>query len=257
MLALTVSTRSSMQRRRSAGSPAVTRPAKTGGPPARRPVYLSRALALPQPCRLPSMTGQHLHTPDPGENLTRMLRSAAQGNEHDHERLITAIYDDLRRLAQSRLNAERANHTLQPTALVHEVYLRLIQQHSSEWTDRAHFFAFASEVIRRILIDHAREKRALKRGGTVRTVSLDGHDRAAGSRDIDLLALDEALRELHELSPRQSRIVEMRFFGGCTLEEIASLLDVGRRTVDREWLAAKTWLMCRLRESNADSEDDR
>lgn len=184
----------------------------------------------------------------PGD-ITLMLRAVASGRRDQVNSLMAAIYEDMRRLAHAHLSAERANHTLQPTALVHEAYLRLVNQHSAEWTDRLHFFSLASRIIRRILIDHARERKALKRGGAERPVSIHDNDAIAPERDLDLLALDEALRELAEIDERQARVVELRFFGGCTVDEIAELLAVGKRTVDRDWLAAKAWLFCRLAEA--------
>ncbi|MBX3351812.1 MAG: sigma-70 family RNA polymerase sigma factor [Phycisphaeraceae bacterium] len=196
-----------------------------------------------------------MSTPDP--NVTQLLRAVSKGDDRDRERLMAAVYDDLHRLAASHLRGERANHTLQPTALVHEAYLRLINQRLTDWNDRLHFFSIASTIIRRILIDHARERRALKRGGVAGRVSIDTHEPAAPEQDLDLLALDEALRDLAQLDERQSRIVELRFFGGCTIEEIAELLGVGKRTVDRDWMAAKAWLYCRLRDSETEPGDDR
>lgn len=187
----------------------------------------------------------------PASDITLMLRSAAAGDDGDRERLMAAVYDDLRRLAASHLRHERANHTLQPTALVHEAYLRLVNQHSADWKDRLHFFAIASQIIRRILIDHARERRALKRGGAADRLPLDAHEPEAPSPDVDLIALDEAMNDLAELDERQARVVELRFFGGCNLDEIAELLGVGRRTVDRDWLAAKAWLFSRLADPDA------
>lgn len=167
---------------------------------------------------------------------------------------MVAIYDDLRRLAVSQMSAERNDHTLQPTALVHEAYFKLVGQHSTDWANRLQFFSVASRIIRRILIDHARERRAAKRGGAADRVPLDAVDPVFQGRPIDLVALDEALKELAELDERQARIVELRFFGGCTIEEIAELLEAGRRTIDRDWLAAKAWLYCRLADA-ADATD--
>ena len=186
-------------------------------------------------------------------DITLLLRSVASGRREHVDQLMAAIYDDMRRLAQTHLAAERANHTLQPTALVHEAYLKLVNQHSANWSDRLHFFSVASQIIRRILIDHARERKALKRGGSQRPISISMTDVALPSRDLDLVALDEALEELAAIDPRQARIVELRFFGGCTVDEIAQLLDVGRRTVDRDWMAARTWLYCRLSDEDDDS----
>lgn len=195
------------------------------------------------------MTGQP-------SDITLLLKSAASGDRADVDRLMEAIYDDLRRLALVHMNAERANHTLQPTAVVHEAYMKLVGQRSTEWNDRLHFFAAASRIIRRILIDHARQHRAAKRGGASDRESLDSVAPAIAGVDFDLLALDDALQLLHQIDERQARIVELRFFGGCTLEEVAQLLDVGRRTVDRDWVAAKAWLYCRLSGEDAEAQDD-
>lgn len=181
-------------------------------------------------------------TPD----ITLLLHAAASGRREDLDALMGAIYQDMRRLAASHLSAERSDHTLQPTALVHEAYVRLIDQRTTDWKDRLHFFSIASRIIRRILIDHARARLADKRGGDRTLVSLADHDVAGPAPDVDLLALDEAMEELALLDERQARIVELRYFGGCTLEEIAGLLDLGRRTVDRDWQAARAWLFLRL-----------
>jgi RNA polymerase sigma factor (TIGR02999 family) len=186
--------------------------------------------------------------PTPAGDFTRLLKKASGGDRRDVDALLAAIYDDVRRLAVGQLRGERSDHTLQPTALVHEAYLKLIEQRSTDWKDRAHFFAVASRIIRRILVDHAREKNALKRGGGGQRVSLEGVDAAAPQADVDLVALDDALKELVELSERQARIVELRYFGGLTVPEVAAALGLGARTVDREWQAARAWLFCRLSE---------
>jgi RNA polymerase sigma-70 factor, ECF subfamily len=181
-----------------------------------------------------------------GADITRLLRTAASGDRTDLDALMAAIYDDMRRLAVSHLRGERDDHTLQPTALVHEAYLKLVDQRNTDWNDRLHFFSVASRVIRRILIDHARERLADKRGGGASRLRVDDHEVAAPGRGVDLLALDEALAELAELDEQQAKIVELRFFGGCSIEEVTDLLKIGRRTVDRDWQAARTWLYCRL-----------
>jgi RNA polymerase sigma factor (TIGR02999 family) len=168
------------------------------------------------------------------------------GDRGDVDQLLAAMYDDLHALAARSLRGERASHTLQPTALVHEVYLRLIDQREADWRDRSHFYALASEMIRRILVDHARAKRAAKRGGGRAPVSLEHDQPAAAEQELDLAALDEALDELKEASPQQAKIVEMRFFGGLTIEEIAMVLEIGKRSVDREWAHAKAWLYRKL-----------
>lgn len=188
----------------------------------------------------------------PGD-ITMLLHASAGGSREDTDRLMAAIYEDLRRLAASHLRHERVGHTLHPTALVHEAYIRLVNQRSVQWNDRLHFFSIASRIIRRILIDHARERNTLKRGGSARPVSLVTEDVAAPERDLDLLALDEALRELAELSERQARIVELRFFGGLTISDIAAVLSIGSRSVDREWQVARAWLFDRLSEQGPEN----
>lgn len=191
------------------------------------------------------------HNQDPGD-ITLLLRSSASGSKADADRLMAAIYDDLKRIAAGQLQNERPGHTLHATALVHEAYLRLIQQHSVDWNDRLHFFSIASRVIRRILIDYARERNAAKRGGGVRPVSIADNDPAAPMCDEDLLALDEALTELATMSERQAQIVELRYFGGLTIAEIADALSIGSRTVDREWQIARAWLFHRMTGERAD-----
>lgn len=188
-------------------------------------------------------------------DITLLLHAAASGDRRDLDALMAAIYSDMRRLAMSHMKSERKDHTLSPTALVHEAYVKFIDQRTTDWKNRLHFFSVASRIIRRILIDHAREKHALKRGGrsaddqrSMTRISIHELDIAAPSRDVDLIALDEALVELASLDEHQARIVELRYFGGCTIEEIAELLKVGKRTVDRDWQAARAWLMDRLSE---------
>jgi len=179
-------------------------------------------------------------------DITRLLNAAASGERHDLDALMAALYADLRRLAVSHLGRERGNHTLQPTALVHEAYVKLVDQRNTAWADRLHFFAVAARIIRRILIDHARAKNAERRGGDRTLISITTHDVPAPERDIDLIALDEALEELAELDPQQAKIVELRYFSGCTVEEVAQILNIGKRTVDRDWQAARAWLFVRL-----------
>jgi RNA polymerase sigma-70 factor (ECF subfamily) len=188
---------------------------------------------------------------DARTDITLLLHTAASGGRDELNALMAAIYDDMRRLAAAHMGAERPDHTLQPTALVHEAYVRLIDQRNTDWRNRLHFFAVASRIIRRILIDHARARDADKRGGDRTRVSLDDHDIAGPARDVDLLTLDSALQELAEIDPRQARIVELRYFSGCTVEEVAEVLGVGKRTVDREWRAAKAWLLLRLEDNGA------
>ncbi len=190
----------------------------------------------------------------PTPNITLLLHAAASGDRRDLDALMTAVYQDMRRLAMSHMDQERQNHTLQPTALVHEAYVKLLDQHSTDWKDRLHFFSIASRIIRRILIDHARSTAAAKRGGSITRISIGDHDIGVPQRDIDLLALDEAMTELAQLDEQQARIVELRYFGGCTIEEIAELLDLGKRSVDRKWHAARAWLFERLRDDQEDGD---
>jgi RNA polymerase sigma factor (TIGR02999 family) len=189
-------------------------------------------------------------------DITLLLRSAASGERGDLDALMAAIYDDMRRLAVSHMRHERDDHTLQPTALVHEAYMKLVDQRVTDWKDRLHFFAVASRIIRRILIDHARERDALKRGGAMDRLHLDDCEIPAPLPGVDLLALDEALDELAKIDDRQARIVELRFFGGCSIEEVAELLQIGRRSVDREWCGARAWLYARLNGGAPGADDD-
>ena len=190
----------------------------------------------------------------PTPNITLLLHAAASGDRRDLDALMTAVYQDMRRLAMSHMDQERANHTLQPTALVHEAYVKLLDQRNTGWKDRLHFFSIASRIIRRILIDHARSSGAAKRGGSITRISVADQDIGVPARDVDLLALDEAMAELALLDEQQARIVELRYFGGCTIDEIAELLELGKRTVDRQWHAARAWLFDRLREDDQDGE---
>jgi RNA polymerase sigma factor (TIGR02999 family) len=181
-------------------------------------------------------------TTRPTEEVTRILRRIAGGHRDDLDRLITVVYDELRALARGHLRRERPDHTLQPTALVHEVFLRLVNQRELAWHDRAHFFGAASELIRRILVDHARARASGKRGGERQRLTLSATDAAEPADGVDLIALDDALQHLAAIDERQARIVELRYFGGLTVPEVADLLEIGRRTVDREWCVARTWL---------------
>lgn len=198
-----------------------------------------------------SIRGNRLMSEAP-VNVTLLLHAAASGDRRDVDALMAAIYQDLRRLALAHMSEERRDHTLQATALVHEAYVKLIDQRNTDWNDRVHFFAVASRIVRRILIDHARARNAEKRGGPVTRVSIGDQNVAAPERDLDVLALHEALEELATLDEQQARIVELRYFGGCTVEEIAELLKIGKRSVDRQWLAAKTWLFDRLSEGGVE-----
>jgi RNA polymerase sigma factor (TIGR02999 family) len=183
--------------------------------------------------------------PSHGE-VTALLRDWSGGDQHALERLMPLVYQELRKLAASYMRRERSDHTLQPTALVHEAYLRLVDQRGVDWRNRAHFFGIAARMMRRILVDHARRRQAAKRDGAADRISGSG-DLVEGERDPDLLALDVALDALEALDPRQARIVELRFFGGLTVEETAEVAGISTATVKREWQTARAWLARELR----------
>ncbi|RMH19000.1 MAG: sigma-70 family RNA polymerase sigma factor [Acidobacteria bacterium] len=180
-------------------------------------------------------------------DVTELLHAWRAGDQAALTRLLPRVYEDLRRLAGRHLARERAGHTLQPTALVNECYLELLDQNRVDWQDRAHFLAIAARTMRRILIAHARKRRAMKRGGGVLPLTLDEALEVAGGRRLDLLALDDALRALEALSPRQSQVVELRFFGGLTIPETAAVLGVSPATVKNDWQMARAWLFNELR----------
>jgi RNA polymerase sigma factor (TIGR02999 family) len=174
---------------------------------------------------------------------TAILEALNQGDSSAANRLLPLVYDELRALAAHWMRRERADHTLQPTALVHEAYLRLIDQTKADWKSRAHFMAVAAQTIRHVLVDHARKVKADKRGGGRHRTSLHDDLKAdVGRNDVDLLALEEALERLQQLHPRQARVVELRFFGGLSIEETAHVLDVVRSTVADDWSFARAWL---------------
>lgn len=173
--------------------------------------------------------------------VTRLLVQWTEGNKQAMEELLPLVYDELRRLARSYLQRERQGHTLQSTALVHEAYMRLVDQNVS-WQSRAHFFGIAAQMMRRILVDHARSKNAAKRGDGAYQVTLDEGLVAAEERDVNVLALDEALTKLAALDEQQSRIVELRFFAGLSIEDTSEVLKISPATVKRDWAMAKAWL---------------
>jgi RNA polymerase sigma factor (TIGR02999 family) len=178
--------------------------------------------------------------------ITQMLNAISSGDGEAPERLLPLVYDELRRLARGYMRNERADHTLQATALVHEAYIQLVDWKNVSWQNRAHFFAAAARMMRKILVDHAREKNALKRGGGVTTIAIDDAVSFPNTTGVDLLVLDDALNELEALDPQQARIVELRFFGGLTIEETALAVGVSDSTVKREWQIAKAWLHRRM-----------
>ena len=182
----------------------------------------------------------------PAGVVTGLLRAWSQGDLEARERLMPLVYEELRRRAAAYLRRERKDHTLQPTALVHEAYLRLVGQQRVVWQNRAHFFGIAAQMMRRILVDHAKRQRRGKRfGGAVR-VPLDDRVGAATPPECDLLLLDQALDELAAIDSRQGQIVELRYFGGLSESEVAEVLTISRSTVTREWLIARGWLYRRV-----------
>ena len=178
--------------------------------------------------------------------VTELLRYWQAGDRVALEKLIPLIYDELRRIAHRYAQRERNDHTLQTTALVNEVYLRLARHEKPGWQDRGHFFAATAQVMRHILIDHARRRHYVKHGGNLQLVSLAEASLMSEERAAELVALDEALDELRELDPRKSSVVELRYFGGLSLEETANALGVSLMTVRRDWRAAKAWLFRRI-----------
>jgi RNA polymerase sigma factor (TIGR02999 family) len=186
-----------------------------------------------------------LRVPAAGE-ITKLLAATKRGDAHAESDLMTLVYGELSRIAERHMRQERRDHTLQPTALVNEAYIRLMGRQAKEWNDRVHFFASASTVMRRILVDHARHRDAAKSPGGKQKVELRDGAAASRPRVEDLLALDEALARLGEWNTRQARLVEMIYFGGLTEEEAAGVLGISIRTVERDWRAARAWLQSQL-----------
>lgn len=178
---------------------------------------------------------------EPSAAVTRLLVRWTEGDKQALEDLLPLVYDELRRLARRYLQQEKPGHTLQSTALVHEAYLRLVDQHVS-WQNRAHFFGIAAQMMRRILVDHARSRSAAKRGDGACRVTLDEGLVAMEQRDLDVIALDDALANLAKIDPQQSKIVELRFFAGLSIEETSEVLHISPATVKRDWAMAKAWL---------------
>lgn len=181
------------------------------------------------------------------ESVTQLLLKWNEGDSLALERLMPLVYSELRRLAGNYLRRERQNHILQPTALVNEAYLKLIDQRHAKWQNRAQFFGVAAQLMRRILVDHARAHQAAKRGGSdQQRLSITSAKELSEKPDTDILALHEALNELSEMDPQQGRIVELKFFGGLSIEETAEVLGVGHATVERDWKMARAWLRRKL-----------
>jgi RNA polymerase sigma factor (TIGR02999 family) len=183
----------------------------------------------------------------PPEGITELLIDWGQGDQLALEKLMPLVYDELRRLANNYLRREPTGHTLQPTALVNEAYLKLVGQRRVNWQNRAHFFAISAKLMRRILVDHARQRQAAKRGGSdQQRLSITSAETIIKQPEIDLLALNEALDELAQMDPQQGRIVELKFFGGLSIEETAEVLGISHATVERDWKMARAWLRRQL-----------
>lgn len=180
------------------------------------------------------------------KEVTQLLRDWRNGNKAALDVLMPAVYDELRRLASGFLRRERSDHTLQTTALVHEAYIHLVDQNETDWQNRAHFFGAAAQLMRRILVDYARARRAAKRGGGALKVTLNEVVIGSTGKDIDVIALDEALNELAALDSQQSRLVELRYFSGLSIEETAEVMAISPATVKRQWNSAKAWLHRRM-----------
>ena len=189
-------------------------------------------------------------------DVTLLLTELTKGNPDAGPKLVPLVYDELRRLADSYMRRERADHTLQATALVHEAYLKLVNQHSVQWQNRAHFYGIAAQVMRRLLVDHARGHVREKRGGGASIVTLDEGMVFSPERSQEFLDLDRALERLASLDPRQAKIVELRFFGGLTVEEAAEVLAISPKTVKRDWVIAKAWLHGELKSIYGSATDE-
>ena len=197
-----------------------------------------------------------MKTPDEGlttagtqKSITQLLVAWSEGNRTALDELVPLVHSELRRIARNYMRGERKGHTLQTTALINEAYVRLVDQKHVKWQNRAHFLALASELMRRILVDYARRRQSQKRGGAALQVTLSEAAEVSNQRTPDLLALDEALTSLAEIDPRRSRVVELRFFGGLSIEETAEVLKVSDTTVERDWTIAKAWLHKTLKSS--------
>jgi len=186
-----------------------------------------------------------------GVHVTALLQAWGQGDVEARDRVMDVVYQELRRRAAAYLRRERAGHTLQPTALVHEAYLRLVDQHAAAWQNRAQFFGVASQIMRRILVDRARARKTAKRSGQWARVTLDESLVEHQSRDVDVLDLDAALTDLAAFDARKSQVAELKFFGGLTLEETGHVLGLSVATVEREWKVARAWLYARLKDQGS------
>jgi RNA polymerase sigma factor (TIGR02999 family) len=193
---------------------------------------------------------------DPDADVSGLLQAWTRGDVEARDRLLTVVYQELRQRAAAHLRRERAGHTLQPTALVHEAYLRLVKQDRTAWQNRAQFFGVASQMMRRILVDRARARNMAKRSGRWARVTLDDEVAQSQPRDVDVLDLDRALGELATFDVRKSQVAELRFFGGLSLEETGHVLGLSVATLEREWQAARAWLYARLTRKPGGSQFD-
>jgi RNA polymerase sigma-70 factor (ECF subfamily) len=183
--------------------------------------------------------------------ITQLLAEWSDGNQSALDELYPLVYDELHRLARRYMSRERQGHTLQTTALINEAYVRLVDQRNVHWANRSHFFAISAQIMRRILIDHARRHSYAKRGGGAQQVSLDEAATVTRLAGAEMIRLDEALKSLAEMDPRRSQVVELRYFGGLNNEEIAGVLNISENTVTRDWNMARAWLHHQLTESSA------
>ena len=181
-------------------------------------------------------------TPQPSGEVTQLLSDARQGTPGAHDQLFSIVYAELRRIAANYMRRERGDHTLQATALVHEAYMQLVDQTRVNWQSRAHFFGVAAQLMRRILVDHARNQGAQKRGGNAQVLAIEDNIGIASVPEVAFDELDEALNRLQALDPDQAKLVELRFFGGLTVEEAAEVMGISTATVEREWRMARAWL---------------
>ena len=187
----------------------------------------------------------------PSNQVTELLFRWRRGDQSALDALVPLVYSELRRIANHYLQAERPDHTLQSTALVHEAYVRLAEQDLPQWQNRAHFFAVAAQLMRQILVDYARSHRASKRGGNVYKMALDEAEEEPLAVDVDIIALDDALKSLGEMDSQQRRVVELKFFGGLSIEDTAEVLGISASTVKRDWITARAWLYRELDRSAA------
>jgi RNA polymerase sigma factor (TIGR02999 family) len=188
--------------------------------------------------------------PTSSERVSELLVNWGQGNQEAREALIPLVYDELRRVARRHLRRERPDHTLQSAALVHEAYLRLVQHEAPEWQNRAHFFGVAAQLMRHILVDHARNRLAAKRGAGITRLTLNPEIALPQKREVDVVALDDALHKLAGLDTQSCRIVELRFFGGLSIEETATVLGISAATVSRDWTTSRAWLQREIKKKD-------